>query len=218
MRRKHIAISGVAILILLVLLLVFIFFNPYQLSSTLKFTQNHLYIGAILLVLLRVVGMIMPMIPGGIVSFALIPIFGWFPTYIYTALGIFIGTSIAFLLARTYKKPLLARFVSLKKIEETEKQLSGKKGFLALVAFRLFTVPVVDISSYVAGFTKISYKKFALASFLATLPLNLTYYFGEAFYKVIFGQSIFIGIIIILIIGSIYFIIKRYRFKLKGKI
>lgn len=162
--------------------------------------------------------MIVPIIPGGIVSFALIPIFGWFATYVYTALGIFIGTSIAFFLARIYKKPLPAKFVSLKKIEEAEKQLSGKKEFLALVAFRLFTVPVVDISSYVAGFTKISYKKFALATFLATLPLNLTYYFGETFYKVIFGKSIFFGIIVILILGSIYFIIKRYRFKLKGKL
>lgn len=217
MRRKHIAISGVAILILLFLLLVFIFFNPYQLETTLEFAKGHLYAGAIFLVLLRILGMIIPMIPGGIVSFALIPVFGWFPTYIYTATGIFIGTSIAFLLAKIYKKPLLVRFVSLKRIEEVEKQLSGKKEFFALVAFRLFTVPVVDISSYVAGFTKISYKKFALATFLATLPLNLTFYFGETFYKVIFGKNIFIGIIVILILGSIYFIIKRYKTKLKIK-
>ncbi len=218
MRKKHIAISAVGIFGLLVLLIVIILFNPYRLQSTLAFTAEHLYVGAILLVLLRIIGMIVPIIPGGIVSFAVIPIFGWFVTYICTALGIFIGTSIAFWLARIYKEPLLARFVSLKRIHELEKEISGKKEFIALVAFRLFTVPVVDISSYVAGFTKISYKKFALATFLATLPLNLTYYFGETFYKIIFGKNIFIGIIVILIIGSIYFIIKRYRFKLKGKL
>lgn len=218
MRKKHIAISTVGIFGLLVLLIVLILFNPYRLDSTLNFTSEHIYIGAILLVLLRIVGMIIPMIPAGIVSFAVVPIFGWFATYVYTTTGIFIGTSIAFFLARIYRKPLLARFLSLKRINEVEKQLSGKKEFIALVAFRLFTVPVVDISSYVAGFTKISYKKFALATFLATLPLNLTYYFGETFYKVIFGKNIFIGIIAILILGSIYFIIKRYRFRLKDKL
>jgi len=196
MRKKHIAISAVGIFGLLVLLIVIILFNPYRLQSTLAFTAEHLYVGAILLVLLRIIGMIVPIIPGGIVSFAVIPIFGWFVTYICTALGIFIGTSIAFWLARIYKEPLLARFVSLKRIHELEKEISGKKEFIALVAFRLFTVPVVDISSYVAGFTKISYKKFALATFLATLPLNLTYYFGETFYKIIFGKNIFIGIIV----------------------
>lgn len=217
MRKKHIAISSIGIFGLIVLLLVLIFFNPYRLDSTLEFTAEHLYIGAVLLVLLRILGMVVPMIPGGIVSFAVIPIFGWFATYVYTALGIFIGTSIAFWLGRIYGEPLITKFVSLKKIHELEKELSGKKEFFALVAFRLFTVPVVDISSYVAGITKVSYKKFALATFLATLPLNLTFYFGEEIYRRIFGKNLYVGVISILIIGSIYFIIKRYRIKVKGQ-
>lgn len=217
MRKKHIAISAIGIFGLIVLLLILIFFNPYRLDSTLEFTREHLYIGAILLVLLRIIGMIVPMIPGGIVSFAVVPIFGWFATYIYTALGIFIGTSIAFLLARIYREPLVARFVSLKRIHELEKQISGRKQFIAIFAFRLFTVPVVDISSYIAGLTKISYKKFALATFLATLPETLIFYFGEEIYKRLFGKNLFIGVIAMLIIGSIYFIIKRYRLKLKGR-
>lgn len=218
MRKKRIAISAVGIFGLLVLLIVLILFNPYRLDSTLEFTSEHLYIGAILLVLLRITGMIVPMIPGGIVSFAVVPIFGWFATYVYTATGIFIGTSIAFWLARIYREPLVARFVSLKRIHELEKQISGKKQFIAIFAFRLFTVPVVDISSYIVGLTKVSYKKFALATFLATVPETLIFYFGEEFYKRLFGKSLFIGVIALLIIGSIYFIIKRYRFKLKGKI
>lgn len=218
MHRKHIAISAVGIFGLLILFIVLILFNPYRLHSTLAFTAEHLYVGAILLVLLRVIGMIVPIIPGGIVSFAVIPIFGWFVTYICTALGIFIGTSIAFFLARVYKEPLLERFVTLRRIQKMEKEISGKKEFMAILAFRLFTVPVVDISSYIAGFTTISYKKFALATFLATLPEILIFYFGEEFYKRLFGKSIFVGVIAMLIIGSIYFIIKRYRFKLKGKL
>lgn len=218
MRKKRLAISAVAILGLFVLLIVLILFNPYRVQSTLAFTSEHLYIGAILLVLLRILGMIVPIIPGGIVSFAVVPIFGWFATYIYTALGIFIGTSIAFWLARIYRESMLTRFVSLKRIHELERQISSKKQFIALFAFRLFTVPVVDISSYIAGLTKVSYKKFALATFLATLPETLIFYFGEEFYKRLFGKSLFIGVIALLIIGSIYFIIKRYRFKLKGKI
>lgn len=218
MRKKHIAISAIGIFGLIVLLLILILFNPYRLDSTLEFTREHLYIGAILLVLLRIIGMIIPMIPGGIVSFAVVPIFGWFATYVYTALGIFIGTSIAFWLARIYREPLVTRFVSLKRIHELEKQISGKKQFIAIFAFRLFTVPVVDISSYIVGLTKVSYKKFALATFLATVPETLIFYFGEEFYKRLFGKSLFIGVIAMLIIGSIYFIIKRHRFKLKGKL
>ena len=217
MRKKHIAIGAIGIFGLIVLLLVFIFFNPYRLDSTLEFTAEHLIIGAVLLVLLRIIGMILPMIPGGIVSFAVVPIFGWFATYIYTATGIFIGTSIAFWLARIYGEPFVTRFVSLKKIHELEKQVSGRKQFIALVAFRLFTVPVVDISSYIVGLTKISYKKFALATFLATVPETLIFYFGEEFYKRFFGKNLFIAVLVLLIIGSIYFIIKRYGIKVRSQ-
>src|SRR3989344_1765485 len=160
MRKRHIAISFIGISALAVSLLVIIFFNPYNLDSTLGFASEHLYVGAIALVVIRIIGFIVPVVPGGIVSFAVIPILGWFWTYVCTALGIFIGTSIAFWLARIYREPLVTRFVSLKRIHELERQLSGKKEFMAIFAFRLFTVPVVDVSSYIAGITKISYKKF----------------------------------------------------------
>lgn len=218
MGKRKIAISLVGIIALLILFFLLVFFNPYQLDETLEFASRHLYIGAIFLVILRIIATVIPVIPAGIVSFALVPVFGWFVTYICTAIGILAGTTIAFFLARIYREPLVVRFASLKKIHEMEKELSGKKEFLAIFAFRLFTVPVVDISSYIAGLTKISYKKFALATFLATLPEIMIFYFGEASYKIIFGKNLFLSIITILIIGSIYFIIKRYKPNLKIKI
>lgn len=184
----------------------------------LKFNPEHLLGGAIILVLLRALAMVIPAIPSGMVAFATIPIFGWFLAFVCNVAGILIGGSIAFWLARIYREPLVTRFTTLSKINQLGKKISGKKQFMTLVAFRLFTVPVVDISSYVVGLIKIGYEKFILATFLATLPTIATFYFGEEIYKRVFGKNLFVGIIAMLIIGSIYFIIKRYRFKLKGKI
>jgi|SRR3989338_1696244 len=215
MRKKKIAISSVGILALIALLLVLIFFNPYKLSSTLEFTSEHLIIGAILLVFIRALSNVVPTIPGGMIIFSAIPIFGWFIAFLSNTIGIFLGASIAFFLARIYREPLVGRFASLDKIRKSGKQVSGKGQFAALVAFRLFTVPVVDISSYVIGLTKISYIKFALATFIASLPTAATFYFGEEIYKRIFGKNLFIAVLTVLIIGSIYFIIKRYKTKFK---
>src|SRR3989304_4912562 len=218
MRKKRLAIGFVGILSLIALLLVLIFFNPYKLNSTLEFASEHLIIGAIFLILLRTISNILPVIPGGMIAFATVPILGWFAAFICNVAGILLGTSIAFFLARIYREPLVQRFASLNKIHKLGKQVSGKRQFMALVAFRLFTVPVVDISSYVIGLTKISFPKFALATFLATLPTIVTFYFGAEIYKRIFGKNLFVGVTTMLIIGSIYFIIKRYGLKLKGKI
>ena len=218
MRKKRLAIGTLGILGLIILLLVLIFFNPYRLDSTLEFTQEHLIIGAILLVLIRTLSNVIPAIPGGMIVFSTIPIFGWFVAFICNVVGILLGASIAFFLARIYREPLVSQFASLNNIHKLGKQVSGKRQFMALVAFRLFTVPVVDISSYIIGLTKISFPKFVIATFLATLPTIATFYFGDEIYKRIFGKSLFVGITTMLIIGSIYFIIKRYGFKLKRKL
>lgn len=217
MRKKRLAIGSIGILGLIALLLVIIFFNPYRLDTTLEFASEHLIIGAIILVLLRTLSNVIPAIPGGMIAFSAVPIFGWFTAFICNMIGILLGASIAFFLARIYREPLVGKFASLNKIRQLGKQASGKKEFMALVAFRLFTVPVVDISSYVIGLTKIGYIKFALATFLATLPTIATFYFGDEIYRRLFGKSLFVGMATILILGSIYFIIKRYGFRLKRK-
>ncbi len=217
MRKKKIAIGSVGILALIALLLVLIFFNPYELSSTLKFTSEHLIIGAILLVFLRTLGNVVPVIPAGMIIFSTVPIFGWFVAFLCNTIGIVFGTSIAFFLARIYREPLVEKFASLNKIHKLGKQISGKRQFMTLLAFRLFTVPVVDISSYAIGLTKISFSKFALATLIASLPTAVTFYFGDEIYRRIFGRNFFLGIVTVLIIGSIYFIIKRYGIKFKIK-
>ena len=217
MRRKRLAISAIAIFSLFVLLITLILFNPYRLNSTLEFTAEHLIIGSILLIVLRTLSNVVPAIPGGMIVFSVIPIFGWFIAFLCNMIGILLGASIAFFLARIYREPLVSRFASLNKINQLGKQISGKRQFMGLVAFRLFTVPVVDISSYVVGLTKISYPKFALATLIAILPTIATFYFGDEIYKRLFGKSLFIGVVAMLIIGSIYFIIKRYQPKFKIK-
>jgi uncharacterized membrane protein YdjX (TVP38/TMEM64 family) len=217
-RKKHLAAGFIGILSLIALLLVVIFFNPYKLNSALEFTSEHLIIGAIFLIVLRTISNVLPVIPGGMIVFASIPILGWFLAFICNAIGILIGKSMAFFLARIYREPLVERFTSLRNIHKLEKQLSGKKQFLALVAFKLFTVPVVDISSYVIGLSGISFAKFFLATFLASLPTITFYYFGSEVYEKILGKNLSAGIIMVLISGSIYFIIRKYRSKSKIKI
>jgi len=213
MAKKHLAAGFIGVLSLIALLFVIIFFNPYKLNSALEFTSEHLIIGAVFLILLRTLSNVLPVIPGGMIVLATIPILGWFTAFACNMTGIMLGKSIAFFLARIYQEPLVKRFASLNKIHQLEKQLSGKKQFIALVAFKMFTVPVVDISSYVIGLTKISFSKFILATFLAALPTLVTFYLGFEAYKIIFGNNLILGFIAILITGSIYLIIKEYRQK-----
>src|SRR3989344_4570749 len=161
MSKKN--LSLISILIILILILIGIYFVFGDWSEKVIFTiSSHIFVGPLLLILWRIIGIIFPAIPAGVVSFAVVPIFGWFKTYIYTVTGILIGTSISFFLARKFGEPLAERFVPIKKLHRLEDKLTEKQKFLGIVALRLFTVPVMDFSSYAAGLTRISFPKFFL--------------------------------------------------------
>lgn len=211
MRKKHTFITIAAVLLLSGIVIVVVLLRPSNIDAGIAFADRHTVIGPLLLIVWRILGVIFPALPAGVISFAVVPIFGWLHTYIYTLLGILIGTSVAFFLARIFREKLVERFMTLKKIHKLESEISKKKQFLAIVAIRLFTVPVMDFSSYIAGLTKISYKKFVLATAIASVPDIFIFYIGEEAYKKIFGKSIVIAVISLLIIASLYYILRKYR-------
>ncbi len=211
-RRNFFLIFGLVVLILVAVYLIF------RDSSKQLFLliETHSYLGPILLIFWRIVGIIFPAIPAGVVSFAVVPIFGWLKTYLYTLTGIMIGTSTSFFLARKFKEPLVKRFVPLKRIHEIEDKLTERQEFLAIIGIRLFTSPVMDFSSYAAGLSKISFPKFFLATLIASIPDIAIFYFGEQFYKTFFGRSLIIAVSVLFFIATGYFVIKRFILK-KGE-
>lgn len=209
MQKKYFFICLSVIVLLVVIFLVFVLSKPTNIDREIAFAGKHTIVGPLLLISLRILGIIFPALPAGVISFAVVPIFGWMQTYIYTLTGILIGTSIAFFLARTFREKLVQRFLPLKKIYKLEEEMSKKKEFLAIVALRLFTAPVMDFSSYIAGLTKISYKKFMLATVVASIPDIFIFYVGEEAYKKIFGKSLFVAVVILLTVASVYYIFKK---------
>ena len=190
-------------------------FNPAYTDILVEFTSEHKFAGPFFLIFWRIIGIIIPAIPAGVVSFAVVPFFGWAQTYLYTLIGILVGTSISFWLARRFREPLVARFLPLKKIHKLEDSLSHKKRFAAIVALRLFTVPVMDFSSYIAGLTKISFPKFFLATIIASVPDIGIFYFGEELYKRAFGKSIAVGVAMFFFIALLYFLYRKYRYRIQ---
>jgi len=205
-KRSYFLIFGLIVLILAGVYLV----SKNSPQQVILLIKTHSYLGPTLLILWRIIGIIFPAIPAGVVSFAAVPIFGWLKTYLYTLTGIMIGTSISFFLARKFREPLVKRFVPLKRIHEIEDKLTKRQEFLAIIGIRLFTVPVMDFSSYAAGLSKISFPKFFLATLIASIPDIAIFYFGEQFYKTFFGRSLIVAISVLFFMGTGYFVLKRF--------
>jgi uncharacterized membrane protein YdjX (TVP38/TMEM64 family) len=213
MIKKYIFTIVAILFFLFGLSIVLLVINPSYKDSIIRFTSEHKFYGPMFLILWRILGIIVPAIPAGVVSFAVVPLFGWQLTYVYTLIGILVGTSTSFWLARKFREPLVARFLPLQKIHKLEDSLSHKKRFIAIVALRLFTVPVMDFSSYIAGLTKISFAKFFLATIIASIPDIGIFYLGEELYKRVFGKSIAIAVAMLFFLALAYFLFRKYKNK-----
>lgn len=181
---------------------------PKHQSEITSFTLKYPFFAPIIIIFWRIIAIIIPPLPGGVLSFAFIPIIGWFGAYAYGEIGVIIGASLAFFIARRFREPAVARFVPLQTLHVWEDKLSKKQEFFAFLGIRLAAASVMDFLSYAAGLSKISFKKFILATIIAELPVAIWYYFGEVAYKEFAqkGSIVSFGILIIAVIIIYYFV------------
>jgi uncharacterized membrane protein YdjX (TVP38/TMEM64 family) len=208
-------------LVILSLLFVFLLLPQYQDQVT-KFAIDNPVLAPIILILWRLIGVVIPPIPAGILAFTLIPIFGWFWVFAYSSLGLLAGAVIAFLLARRFREPLVKRFVPLQELNQWEGKLSDTTELWGFVLIRMTTGPVMDFISYLAGLTKLSFGKFFFATALSLIPSAIGYYLGETAYnKISTSESPLITIGFLLGLVALFFFykgkIKEYRKKSKKK-
>lgn len=156
---------------------------PSNLDTITELAKKHHIIAPLIMIIWRILAIVIPPVPGAIVTYALIPVFGWFYSFLYSAIAILVGESLAFMLARKFREPLAKRFTPLQALHKWESRLSGTTEFLALVGIKLVTAYISDFISYAAGLSRLSFKKFFAATVIL-LPLNgIVFYAGGKLYE-----------------------------------
>jgi len=133
----------------------------------------------LLFILLQIVQVTFPVIPGGLSTVAAIAMFGAKWGFIYNYLGISIGSITSFFLVRLFGKRLISFFVSKKTMLKYQHYLNGGNKFDRLFAVAIL-MPVApdDLLCMFAGLTKISVKKFVTIIILCKPWTILVYSLG----------------------------------------
>lgn len=168
----------------------FLLFMPAAYQETIvSFTVSHAILAPLILIAWRFIGVVIPPIPAGVLTFALIPVLGWFWVFLYSEIGLLLGACVAFFLARKFREPIVKRVVPLQEISKWEEKVSQATELWAFLLLRLTTGPVMDFISYLAGLTKLRFSTFFLATVISLLPSALTYYLGEKIYGKLSSES-----------------------------
>ncbi|WP_306483948.1 TVP38/TMEM64 family protein [Anaerococcus sp.] len=125
--------------------------------------------------LIQVVQIVLPVIPGGLTTVFGVIIFGAFWGFIYNYISICIGSILVFFISRNFGKSIVIRIFGKDTFEKYHHRINDKsyEKFFALAI--LFPVAPDDFLCYLSGLTDMSFKKFASIIFLFKGPSIFLY-------------------------------------------
>lgn len=125
--------------------------------------------------LIQVVQIVLPVIPGGLTTVFGVIIFGAFWGFIYNYISICIGSILVFFISRNFGKSIVIRIFGKDTFEKYHHKINDKsyEKFFALAI--LFPVAPDDFLCYLSGLTDMSFKKFASIIFLFKGPSIFLY-------------------------------------------
>lgn len=173
--KKLVQFLGIFSIALTVLFLVYLFKNmdilnnPDALTRALK---GHLILGSIGFLLLQIIQVVIPIIPGGVTTVVGFMAFGPILGFILNYVGIVIGSIILFLLTRRYGKPFILLFVDEKSFKHYEQKLASSTYETVFALNMASPISPADILVMVTGLSRMSFKRF-LYIILICKPISI---------------------------------------------
>ena len=162
--HKYIRIIPIIGLLFFLVLIIYAYQHGIFRSTTSlqRFIQQFGEYAVVIFILLQIIQVIIPILPGGISSVAGLLMFGNGWGLLYSCIGLIIGEAIGFLLVRYYGVSFVQLILSPKKYQKFDQLLTQKTKDIKKVLCLTMLIPFApdDLVCLVAGLTKISFKEY----------------------------------------------------------
>ena len=172
--------------------------------------------GPLLCIAIQFAQVVIFVIPGEITQFAAGYVFGSWMGFLYSILGIALGSAFNFAFARVLGRPTLERLIHRDTLDKVDRALNDAKGKSAL--FLLFLLPGMpkDAMSYAAGLSNMSLVEFVVVSGLARVPALLaSIVLGSQAYRQNYRAMVITALLVVAAAALCYFYERRRGRRLK---
>ncbi|MBW2983847.1 TVP38/TMEM64 family protein [Candidatus Woesearchaeota archaeon] len=214
-KKRVYALIGILLLVAIILFLAFKPLRPY-LSDPVKIKEFVLGFGIfapIIFIILQAIQAIIPIMPGQLLVLLAGALFGTIKGSIYCLIGIFIGISVVFFIAKKYGTEVVHKHVDKKELSKLNKFIR-EHGDYAIFLGRVLPLFPSDVVSFGAGLTKMRYKHYIIASMLGFFP--------AVFLLNILGNQLTKGLLnlktVVIVLSIVIFIVIVYKFKHQIKV
>jgi uncharacterized membrane protein YdjX (TVP38/TMEM64 family) len=198
-------------------ILAYLFYLGWQNGQIKEFVKAAGFLAPLIFIMIAAFKAVFPVIPGEVVAVLGVLLFGPVFGFIYTLIGITIGSTIAFLLARRYGQPFV-EFVAGKERFKRVHDLTGDKTLFTF--FLIYLVPGTpdDIVTYIGGLTSLNIVTFITIAFFGRLPAYLLYILaGTSLHNLNYKLLLVSWALLFILVGILYFSKKHYLDRSKKK-
>ncbi|MGT2801366.1 VTT domain-containing protein [Streptococcus henryi] len=146
--------------------------NPEALSQLLT---NRMLLGAFAFLLLQIIQVVIPIIPGGVTTVVGFMAFGPVLGFILNYVGIVLGSIILFALTRHYGKMFILLFIDDKTYYHYERRLFSPTYERFFILNMISPLAPADVMVMITGLSEMSYRKF-LTIILICKPISILAY------------------------------------------
>ena len=143
--------------------------DPDALTRALK---GHLILRSFAFLLLQIIQVVIPIIPGGATTVVGFMAFGPILGFILNYVGIVIGSIILFLLTRRYGKRFIMLFIDEQTYAKYEEKLASSTYETVFALNMASSISPADILVMITGLSKMSFKRF-LYIILLCMPISI---------------------------------------------
>lgn len=127
------------------------------------YLANKQIIGPIVFILIQIIQVVIPIIPGGVSLLGGVIFFGPLWGFVYNYVGICVGSIILFFLARYYGRPFILHLVSEQTYEKYMKWTKNQKKFNCFFALCIVAPAAPDdVLCMIAGLTEMKFSTYLL--------------------------------------------------------
>jgi uncharacterized membrane protein YdjX (TVP38/TMEM64 family) len=166
--------------------------------------------GALLCIAVQFLQVVIAVVPGEVTSFAAGYVFGSWRGFLYSAIGITLGSAFNFWFARVVGRPTLERLIGRDRLEKIDRALASARSRSAM--FLLFLLPGLpkDFLCYAAGLSGMHMLEFVVLSGLARSPALLaSVLIGAGVSRGDYRSVLAIALLTLLAIGGYYWYQRR---------
>ncbi len=169
-KKKAILIIVGALLIILVLYLIQRYIYRFDIEEIKTFVRSFGILGPLVLIVLMTMTIVVSPLASLPFWFASLALFGFLQTCLIVLASHSAGSTINFLIAQRWGRPVVAKLVGKKGIEKID-NVTEIIGLKMLFIARLFGGASADYVSYAAGLTSMKFKPYILISVFVSIPM-----------------------------------------------